>query len=101
MALRSHVVVVEAAGEVFRAPPSLGRQLEARQRAAGADESRALLATDSCPADPATPRRAVWLCGLKCPGSPATGGRYIPPAFPGSRGHILPMLCTATADWQP
>ena len=30
------------AGEVVRAPPSLGRQLEARQRrAAGADESRA------------------------------------------------------------
>jgi hypothetical protein len=46
--------------EVFRAPPSLGRQLEARQRAGrrAASESTvvdALLATDSCPADPSTP----------------------------------------------
>ena len=46
--------------EVFRAPPSLGRQLEARQRAGrrAASESTvvdALLATGSCPADPATP----------------------------------------------
>ena len=46
--------------EVFRAPPSLGRQLEARQRAGSraASESTvvdALLATDLCLADPATP----------------------------------------------
>ena len=46
--------------EVFRAPPSLGRQLEARQRAGrrAASESTvvdALLATDLCLADPATP----------------------------------------------
>ena len=44
----------------FRAPPSLGRQLEARQRAGrrAASESTvvdALLATDLCLADPATP----------------------------------------------
>ena len=45
--------------EVFRAPPSLGRQLEARQRAGrrAASESTvvdALLATDSYPVDPTT-----------------------------------------------
>ena len=99
MALRSHVVVVEAAGEVFRAPPSLGRQLEARQRAAGADESRALLATDSCPADETRRlRRAVWLCGLKCPGSPATGGIY-----PASVSRIPGTYITNAmyCDWQP
>jgi hypothetical protein len=62
--------------EVFRArPPSLGRQLEARQRAErrAASESTvvdALLATDYTYV-PLTRRlrRAVWLCGLKSPGS--------------------------------
>ena len=53
--------------EAFRAPPSLGRQLEARQRAGrrAASESAvvdALLATGPCLADPATPTGsvAVW-----------------------------------------
>ena len=54
--------------EVFRAPPSLGRQLEARQRAGSraASESTvvdALLATDLCLADPATPTSCG--CGKK------------------------------------
>jgi hypothetical protein len=66
--------------EVFRAPPSLGRQLEARQRAErrAASESTvvdALLATDLCPADPAT-ADGLWLCGLKRPGS-----RLCPPFY--------------------
>ena len=98
MALRSHVVVVEAAGEVFRAPPSLGRQLEARQRAAGADESRALLATDSCPADPATPTGcvAVW---PEMPGLTGHRGEIYPASVSRIPGTYITnaMYC----DWQP
>ena len=57
--------------EGFRAPPSFGRQLEARQRAGrrAASESTVVdapLATGSCIADPATPTGCE--CGLKSPG---------------------------------
>jgi hypothetical protein len=60
MALRSHVVEAAGVRSSFRAPPSLGRQLEARQRAGrrAASESTvvdALLPTGPCLADPATP----------------------------------------------
>jgi hypothetical protein len=69
--------------EVFRALPSLGRQIEARQRAGrrAASESTvvdALLPTGPCLADPATPTDGLWLCG---PGLKSPGSRLRPPFY--------------------
>ena len=65
--------------EVFRAPPSLGRQLEARQRAGRRAASESTVAHYSPRAHVPLSRRlrpGLWLCGLKSPGS-----RLRPPFF--------------------
>jgi hypothetical protein len=73
--------------EVFRAPPSLGRQLEARQRAGRRATSEstvvdALLPTGPCLADPATPT------GCGCVTSRPPGSRLRPPFY----GDVISFL---------